>query len=374
MSKIVEWFLLPLFFVLSVIYAFNSLCDDSVELKKVYYHATKNDIYLEKGNLSLYFSVQPHVKKMNENSFFFPCAIKNEECEAMMQRVNNHNAEHGVTVEKVVMPNSGILITFAYDPNKVALSYELFDSIGMQKGVVFRLYNRDVINALQHKSDQPILRMLSTKKPYIAIDCGHGGSDSGAIGNGEVVEKAVCLAIGKDVAQFLQHYGYTVVLTRTEDVDFLLDERTAYANEHQVDLFVSIHANHASNVQVRGIETFCIQPHLFKEHFSTLSYGEKKIIAQYGNKKSDISHKIAESIQRYLCCNNYIHEQISHKAVDRKVKFSVSQVLLGTQMPSVLVEVGFLSHPEEVVLLNNERYQKFLAQRIVDGIIAVIPS
>src|SRR5436190_17237476 len=147
MSKIVEWFLLPLFFIMSIVYAFNSF-GNTVELKKIFHHITNDDSYLECANVSLYFSHEPCIKKIDadasnvnniqKQSFFFPCVINSNECEAMIQRINNYNDSYTIAIEKKHASESGIVLTFGCDPKKITLSYELFDSIGMQKGIVFR--------------------------------------------------------------------------------------------------------------------------------------------------------------------------------------------------------------------------------------------
>src|SRR3989442_14250416 len=114
MSTIVERFLLPLFVIMSILYAFNSLCHEIVELKKVYHHATSDDTYLERGNVSFYFSSEPQMEKMDtvtsdmgENkakSFFFPCIIQTDECEAMIQRINNYSDGYKIAIKKVMTP------------------------------------------------------------------------------------------------------------------------------------------------------------------------------------------------------------------------------------------------------------------------------
>jgi N-acetylmuramoyl-L-alanine amidase len=371
MSKIVEWFLLPLFFILSIVYAFNSF-GNSIELKRLFHHATSDDSYLERGNVSLYFSQDPRMKKIDMQSFFFPCVINSNECDTMIQRINNYQGSYSISIEKTTTPDVGIIISFHCDPKAITLSYEEFDSIRLQKGVVFHLYNKQVIDALQHRNNQqPLLRMLQHKtiKPCITIDSGHGGLDTGAIGNDNIQEKNICLAVSKNVAQLLRDGGYSVFLTREEDRDLFLDERTLFANQHHTDLFISIHANYSGNSTAKGIETFCLQPALFKERYSLLSEDQKKYVAGYIQDKISVSHKLALSIQNFLCGELYKQDNMFKKPYDRRVKFSVSQVLLGAQMPAVLVEIGFLSHKKEVQLLANENYQKFLAQRIFDGII-----
>jgi N-acetylmuramoyl-L-alanine amidase len=87
------------------------------------------------------------------------------------------------------------------------------------------------------------------------------------------------------------------------------------------------------------------------------------------NDKNDYSYKLAQSIQEHIGKSIIDNKE---KFVDRKVKSAVAQVLLGAQMPSVLVEVGFLSHEKESQLLNTPRYQKVVAQGIFEGIMAII--
>lgn len=382
MSVAIERFLLPLFFVMSVLYVFNSFGQEPVELKKIFHHMTDDAVYVEKGNVSFYFSRDPLVKDitkvikdgdMVQQSFFFPNAvITTHECEEMMNRINEYNGLYQVKIEKNVKLEKGITITFRFPSNKIVLSYDFFDSIGLQKGIVFHLYNKDLINQLQLKHNQPLLRTLWHQgKPCVAIDPGHGGLDSGAIGCDGIKEKDVCLAIGMNIAQLLEEQGCSTVLTRDADRDVFLDQRTFCANKNHVDLLVSIHANYAFNDQAMGIETFCIRPSLFKELFSCLSVIEKQNAFMLINNKNDFSYKLAQSIQGHIC-QSVIRSGVG--VVDRKVKFSVAQLLLGAQMPSVLVEVGFLSNHKEAQLLKSSQYQKILAQGIADGILSVLRS
>ena len=151
----------------------------------------------------------------------------------------------------------------------------------------------------------------------------------------------------------------------------LLDDRTAYANNHYADLFVSIHANYAANPKACGVETFCLQPHLLKSGFSQLSDAESSCVTDVFNQRCNMSHKLAQSVQRNLCDTIMPYHD---ESIDRHVKFSVAQVLLGTQMPSVLVEVGFVSHPKEAALLGSESYQNDVANGIYKGILAAMAS
>lgn len=377
MSKIIEHFLIPLFVVVSMLYAFNSFGSDGIEMSKVYHHTTNNPSSLERANLAFYFSRDPQVQEIKNKksdtctscSFFFPQAIvKKGECEAMVSRINGYNNGYTITIQEVTRPMRGIQLVFNGDMDKFAVSYERFDSIGLHKGIVFTLHSRDVLQRLERAHNQPVLRTLwHTGNPRIVIDPGHGGIDSGAIGHGGIQEKDVCLAIGTALGDLLTAQGCNVLLTRSDDCNVLLDDRTAYANNHRADLFVSIHANYASNPHVSGIETFCLQPQLFNNTVSRMSEKENSCIAEVFNQRASLSYALAQSVQRSLC--DTVSEHYDAPA-DRHVKFSVAQVLLGTQMPSVLVEVGFVSNPKEAALLGSKLYQNNVALRICNGILA----
>ena len=381
MSKIIENFLIPLFVVVSVLFAFNSLrAYDAVHLNKLYHHTTDSPVYLEKATLSLYFSgdarVQEYKTGCTEKScaFFFPgVKINGGECESMVQQLHNYRGLYAITVQEVMQPSPGLLITFNCDPAYYAISYEHFDSIGLQKGIVFRIYNKELLNHLENNHHKPILRtlMVPHKAARIAIDSGHGGSDCGAKGCNGIQEKDICLAIGTQVGNLLEQHGCSVMLTRNNDYTIGLDERTSYANNAQADLFVSIHANYAPNPKAMGIETFCLKPSLLKQGYSQLSDEQSQWVNSTLHQRAEIANTVAQSVQQHVC--NAV-AKFHDTSVDRKVKYSVSQVLLGTQMPSLLIEVGFVSNPKEAPLLNNHEYQKSIACGICDGILSAMSS
>lgn len=313
--------------------------------------------------------------------FFFPQAIINKgECESMIQRLRDHSDSYTVTIEEVIKPAKGILLVFNFDNRKFALIHEQFDSIGLQKGVAFRLYNKELLKKLEQKNNHPVLRTLwhtnrpnfikaSSNKLCIAIDPGHGGIDSGAIGHGGIQEKDICLAIGSKVGNLLEQHGFSVVMTRNSDDTIGLDERTSYANNNHADLFVSIHANWAANQGAVGVETFYLKSSLLKGAVSQLSDWQQNIYADVMNQRANSSYALAQAVQRQVCdAISPFHDN----SVDRKVKHSVSQVLLGTQAPAILVEVGFVSHPKEAVLLNDVEYQNRVARGICNGILSVV--
>ena len=209
----------------------------------------------------------------------------------------------------------------------------------------------------------------------MVIDPGHGGYDPGArvIVNGcSICEKDICLAIALQVSDALCSKGITTRLTRENDTFCALDQRTRYAHDNHADIFISIHANYAHNSSVHGIETFCMHPTLITRHFSQLSDIHNTHVMARMNKRCSQSLKIAQSVQSHVCSTVAPFHDALVSDINRKVKHSVCQVLLGNQMPAILIEVGFLSHKTEVMLLSNPEYQKCIAEGISKGIRAFL--
>lgn len=354
------------------------------ELQKIFYHDGMNvkekNNYLELGKIVFYFEKDPIILTDSSNPnhteyvFFFPkVIIKNTECKKALIASNANKLEspqkpYSIKLEiaeKVIEGKSikGVKMSLAYDPQLVMHAIESFDAINMSKGVVVRLYNKKLIEAIKNKGNGILQLAHADKKKEIIIDCGHGGADFGTHGHFNLEEKNITLDVGLHVAKILRNKGYKVVLTRETDIDLPLDVRTSLANKYQsAQLFISIHANNARSDLASGIETFCLQPHLFKmmqnnhrnmyaEQGTTFLYNQSKLLAQ-AVQNSTI--QAAQSKQKDV--------------INRKVKHSVAQVLLGTNMPSALVEIGFLSNKQEANLLNDQEYRKHIAQGICDGI------
>lgn len=200
----------------------------------------------------------------------------------------------------------------------------------------------------------------------MAIDCGHGDKDPGFV-LGSLKEKDINLQIGLKTARLLEKNGYEVFLTRDDDTYLRLDHRTSQTNKQKgIDLFVSIHTNASGNKKISGIETFCVQPKLFEHQLAMMDKHVAKELQQHKNQLHKQSRKLAMAVQESLLAKARQHNK---NVIDRKVKFKPAQVLLGTESPSILVELGFLSHPKEGSLLQTNDYQKSLAQGIYQGIV-----
>ena len=214
----------------------------------------------------------------------------------------------------------------------------------------------------------------------VMIDVGHGGKDPGAVGYKNYREKVVVLQIAQKVKAILNSRGYKVYMTRDKDVFVKLSHRTQYANKHSADIFISIHANAVEKSkanQAKGIECYFLSPSrsekaeriAAKENSADMSdmntYGKQSFLNFLNHHKILASNKLAIDIQRGMLGSlNKSYKDV----VDGGVREGPFWVLVGAQMPSVLVEVGFISHPSEARRLVDSNYQKQLALGMADGI------
>ena len=219
----------------------------------------------------------------------------------------------------------------------------------------------------------------STKGKLIVIDPGHGGSDSGAVGNG-LKEKNVVLATSKKLGALLTKRGYKVLYTRSTDVFINLRSRTAFAAKRNADMFISIHANAAPNasaaLKMSGVETFFLSPARSErsknaaalenrgdlEDMNTFS---KQTFLNFLNREKIISsNKLAIDIQSYMLSS--VKKSFSSR--DGGVREAPFWVLVGATMPAVLVEMGYITHPQEGKNLGKSAYQDRIAQGIANGV------
>ncbi len=228
-------------------------------------------------------------------------------------------------------------------------------------------------------------------KRRIVIDPGHGGHDPGAVGLKGLYEKDVVLDIALKLKEILLSDPLNeVFLTRETDIFLPLEERTAIANKKSADLFVSIHANASPRRKAKGVETYLLNWTDDEEAMrvaareNAISLNKMKAINQQmmdvldiiksdlmRQNKRDESIKLAHYIQKSMVSTlNNSREDIS----DLGVKQALFYVLFGARMPSVLVEVSFISNPEEEILLSEDSYRMQIAEAIAGGLNKYITS
>ncbi len=361
--------------ILLLLYSSSLFCVPRNRATKLLHHKVqKADSSLEMGSVVLYLDQKPNItgsKKADGDKMQMTYLLHDVGMQPELQntadRINQDNGlPYTVSIQKVQKPKDGLQLTFTYNPREVGLSYELFDTITLKKGVVFRIFNKKVLSKIQ-ASAKPIIQ-VAANIPMVVIDCGHGGIDNGAVGCCGIKEKEVNLQVGMQVAQLLKDQKIDVLLVRNADQTHLLDERTTFANKHDANLFVSIHANAAPNASLSGIETYCLGQSLFSRGDTTLAKPEYAAVAKRMHEKYAKSRALAQIIHQSLLGA----VQSDYNVNDRHIKQSVAQVLLGTTMPSVLIELGFLTHQNESALLTQKQYQSRLARGIAGGILSYL--
>ncbi len=231
-------------------------------------------------------------------------------------------------------------------------------------------------------SGYSLVRQLGLGVKTIVLDPGHGGEDPGAISRKGQKEKDVTLAVAKELRSLLSDMGINVVLTRESDIYIPLENRTVIANQKKADLFISIHANAHRNRKRKGIETFYLNfspdPRVNEiaaqeNATSTKTIGEMSATLQRIVQNSKIleSRDLAEKIQQNLV--KYLSRK--HGPVESLgVKGGPFWVLIGGEMPSVLVEISHLSNSEEEAKLRSPLFRKQVAQGIYEGIVEYMRS
>ena len=223
-----------------------------------------------------------------------------------------------------------------------------------------------------------LAKQLALGVSRIVIDPGHGGKDFGAPGHAKGVhEKDITLQIARRLAKKIEkELGCEVILTRNSDRYLTLEERTAIANTKNADLFISIHTNAAKNRNANGIETY----------FLNLATDDDAIlVAARENATSTKNISDLQSILNDLMYNAKVNESsrmaghVQESLISRMrnaypdirnkgVKQAPFYVLLGAQMPSILVETSFISNPKECRRLTDGKYQDRLCEGIFKGI------
>jgi N-acetylmuramoyl-L-alanine amidase len=209
-------------------------------------------------------------------------------------------------------------------------------------------------------------QLFGAVQPVVVIDPGHGGKDTGATGPDGSAEKGISLNFARILAAELDR-GYKVVLTRTDDSVLHLEKRTALANHHKGDLFISIHTGGSYIHSTSGIRIYYYQdltedPLNRSESPPNPAAQPKSPVlwAQAQNRFRENSLSLANNIGRRL--------GDMYEARDIRILGAPLLVLQGANMPAFLIEIGYLSNPKEEKKLNDQRYLIDLARAIRRGI------
>lgn len=218
----------------------------------------------------------------------------------------------------------------------------------------------------------PVKSKRNDSKKVIVLDPGHGGHDPGAIGYSGVYEKNITLAMGKEMKKILEKEGYKVYLTRSTDIFIPLRERVKIARRHNADLFLSIHADSTVNRNAKGLSVYTLSENASDKEAAALADRENKAdviaglnLVEHSKEVSDILINLAqrESMNRSSEFASFMVQEMrkSVKLVDNTHRFAGFAVLKAPDVPSVLLEMGYLSNRTEERLLKQESYRKKLA-------------
>lgn len=224
----------------------------------------------------------------------------------------------------------------------------------------------------------------SARDVVIAIDAGHGGDDPGAVGPKKIYEKTVVLAIAKALQKEANRYqGYQAILTRGGDYYLAHRERTAIAREHQADVFISIHADAWKTPDARGASVYAIsESGATSETARWLAESENRadLIGGVGSVSLDDKDDVLAEVLLDLSMTASLSSSIqigefvlaALKPFNRLHKKRVEQasfiVLKSPDIPSILVETGFISNPSEAARLATRSHQEKLARAIFKGV------
>ncbi|NCC22741.1 MAG: N-acetylmuramoyl-L-alanine amidase [Alphaproteobacteria bacterium] len=219
------------------------------------------------------------------------------------------------------------------------------------------------------------------EKPLIVIDPGHGGIDPGAVGANKTYEKNVTLGAARELRDQLLATGrYRVKLTRETDVYLKLHERVRFARDHGADLFVSIHADSIRDSGVRGASIYTLSEKASDVQTAKLAERENRADLIGGLDLSGEDEEVArilvdlsmrETMNQSKFFANTLVDTLSHggvKLLPNTHRYAGFAVLKAPDIPSVLVEIGFMSNASEARMLSQPDYRRKIAASLVKGI------
>ncbi len=218
------------------------------------------------------------------------------------------------------------------------------------------------------------------KKPMVVIDAGHGGADPGAISTSGRYEKHITLSMAKELKQILIKTGrYRATLTRNSDQFLRLRDRIAIARDADADVFLSIHADSIKNPQIRGLSVYTLSEQSSDKEAEALAKRENKADLIAGvdltGESAEVTSILIDLAQRQTMNESaYLAEYLIKtlgrhtKLLRRTHRFAGFAVLKAPDVPSILIELGYLSNPKDERLLFSKKHRAQLAKGIVKGL------
>lgn len=252
-----------------------------------------------------------------------------------------------------------------------------------QERKIVKITRDKVVTPLPDLSAPSLAQQLGLKVGRIVLDPGHGGKDPGALANG-LKEKDVVLKFARQLKPVIEkELGCEVLLTRNNDTFISLEERTAIANTRNADLFISIHLNAHPSPKVRGLETYYLNLSTNAEAMrvaamenatSTNQMSDLQDILQdiLQNSKIKESSRLAEQVHGSLVTG--LTQKSFGNIPNLGVKQAPFYVLIGAQMPAILMELAFISNEEDAQNIQSDQYLSVMAREIAIGIQAYVNS
>ena len=280
-----------------------------------------------------------------------------------------------IVIEKVFMlsPQSTFNWRLAIDV-KIASEREFASKVGQDKA-----FSRNG-NKNYAKNDNLDIKAKPESKKVVVIDAGHGGHDPGAIGYSGVYEKNLTLAAAKELKRQLDKQGkYKVYLTRSTDIFIPLRQRVQIARKYNADLFLSIHADSAKNRNAKGLSVYTLSETASDKEAEALAERENKAdvisglnMVEQSKEVSDVLISLAQRETRnrsseFARCIE-IEMRKSVQLISDTHRFAGFAVLKAPDVPSVLLEMGYLSNKNEERLLRQESYRSKIAASAVKAI------
>ena len=300
---------------------------------------------------------------------------------------------------KEIEINDGILKTVRTAQFNEEITRVVFDLYQEVKYSIFSLTDPDrvVIDIFRpEKKSEPLLEALPPKpeekpvpepkvtgKRVVIIDPGHGGSDPGAIGPTRLKESEVTLKVALHLEELLKKAGIPTYLTRYKDDFISLEDRTNFANQKNGFVFVSIHANSTLNNRPTavGTETFVLSSKYIGASAKDVADRENRASRAHPEVDADLASIIGDleesaNIKYSFDFADMVQKELLKylKLENRGVKQAPFVVLKGVNMAAVIVEIAFISNPQEEKLLKNNEFSQKTAQALFDAIIYYIKN
>lgn len=238
----------------------------------------------------------------------------------------------------------------------------------------------NAVSSNASKGYKPALKMPAHQKKIIVLDPGHGGQDPGAIGYSGTYEKHITLTFAKELKELLERNGsYRVYLTRSGDSSVALRDRVKIGRKYDADLFMSIHADSIRNKDTKGLSVYTLSETASDKEAAALAEKENKADIVAGLNFAEHSKEVADILinlaQRETMNKSAEYATVLVREMGKQVvllsnthRFAGFAVLKAPDVPSVLLEMGYLSNRQEEKQLKDKNYRKKLATSSVNAI------